>query len=208
LHAEIEAEFYQSLGIEISPETLSRRFAGVADIEVYRTLERETGRAIPPGVAAQIDRRKAEVFEQRLEPMPGILDALKAVQDIPRCIASGTKVQGLKHMLGIVNLYGLFAPHIYSAEMVERGKPFPDLFLHAAAQMGHNPHNCWVIEDAVSGVRGGKAAGMRVLGFVGGSHCGPEDAERLKAAGAELVFSDMRELPSLMERHRKPGASR
>lgn len=203
LHAEVEVEAYRALGIGITAKELARRFSGVSDAEVYRTLEQETGRAIPPSIAAQIDRRKEEVFSERLKPVAGIFDALTALQDIPRCIASGAGVAGLKHMLGIVELYDLFAPHIYSAEMVERGKPSPDLFLYAAAQMGHCPDSCLVIEDGAAGVLGGKAAGMHVFGFVGGSHCGQDDAERLKAAGAELVFADMRELPGLVGQHRR-----
>jgi beta-phosphoglucomutase-like phosphatase (HAD superfamily) len=82
--------------------------------------------------------------------------------------------------------------------MVSRGKPFPDLFLHAANEMGHAPETCLVIEDGVAGVIAGRAAGMRVFGFTGGSHCDHEHADRLKTAGAELVFSNMRELGTLI----------
>ena len=76
---------------------------------------------------------------------------------------------------------------------------FPDLFLHAANEMGHAPKNCLAIEDGIAGVQAGCAAGMRVLGFTGGSHCDPEHRDRLKAAGADLVFSDVGELPPLIE---------
>jgi beta-phosphoglucomutase-like phosphatase (HAD superfamily) len=83
--------------------------------------------------------------------------------------------------------------------MVAHGKPFPDLFLHASQQMGYPPATCLVIEDGVAGVEAGRAAGMRVFGFIGGSHCGSSHGDQLKAVGAELIFSDMRELPSLIE---------
>ncbi len=201
LHTEVEAEAYQTIGIDISPDELVRRFSGVSDAEVHRILSQETGRAVPTDIAVQIDRRKEEVFSQRLKPIAGIRDALAAINNIPRCIASGTGVDGLKHMLGVVELFDLFSPHIYSSEMVERGKPFPDLFLHAATQMGHATDDCWVIEDGVAGVQAGKAAGMRVFGFIGGSHCGEGHGDRLKAAGAEVIFSEMRELPCLIEQY-------
>jgi len=84
--------------------------------------------------------------------------------------------------------FDLSAPYIYSAEMVLRGKPFPDLFLHAANQLGHAPVNCLVIEDGIPGVQAGRTAGRLVLGFVGGSHCEEDHEHRLIAAGAELVF--------------------
>ena len=199
LHTEVEAEAYQAIGINITPQELVRRFSGVSDAEVNRILEKETGIAIPSDIAHQIDRRKEEVFTQRLKPVAGIRDALMEIRNVPRCIASGTGVDALDHMLEVVKLHDLFAPHIYSSEMVERGKPFPDLFLHAAGKMGYAPTTCLVIEDGIAGVQAGKAAGMRVFGFVGGSHCDDGHGDQLKAAGAELVFSEMRELPSLIE---------
>ncbi len=199
LHTEVEAEAYQAIGINITPKELVRRFSGVSDAEVNRILAKETGIAIPSDIALQIDRRKEEVFTQRLKPVAGIRDALMQIGNVPRCIASGTGVDALDHMLEVVKLHDLFAPHIYSSEMVERGKPFPDLFLHAAGNMGHSPTACLVIEDGIAGVQAGKAAGMRVFGFVGGSHCDDGHGDRLKAVGAELIFSEMRELPSLIE---------
>ena len=92
------------------------------------------------------------------------------------------------------------APHIFSATQVKRGKPAPDLFLFAAEQMNIPPAQCLVIEDSVPGVTGGLAAGMTVLGFHGGSHCGAGHAEMLRAAGAAVTFDDMRQLPDLIGR--------
>ena len=199
VHTEVELEAFRSIGIGISPKELALRFSGVGEADVYRILSQETGRAIPPYIAAQIEQRKKEVFRERVKPIAGICEALAATGNTPRCIASGAGVDLLRCLLGTVGLYDLFAPHIYSVEMVPRGKPFPDLFLHAAKEMGHAPENCLVIEDGIAGVQAGCAAGMRVLGFTGGSHCDREHSGRLKAAGAELVFSDMRELPILLE---------
>lgn len=203
LHTEVEAVAYQSIGIDITAEELVRRFSGVSDAEVNRILEEETGRVIPLDIAAQIEKRKKEVFAQRLKPIANIRETLAAIKSIPRCIASGTGIEGLRHMLDVVKLYDIFAPHIYSSEMVTCGKPFPDLFLYAAQQMGHEPATCLVIEDGVAGVEAGRAAGMLVFGFDGGSHCDDGHCNRLKAVGAELIFSDMRELPSLIERYCK-----
>ena len=199
LHTEVESEAYKAVGINIEPEDLALRFSGVGDAEVYRILSEESGRAISPDIAVEIERRKKEIFSKRLKPMAGICDALIATGGQPRCIASGTGTDLLHDVLRIAGLYGLFAPHIYSSVMVPRGKPFPDLFLHAAREMGRAPEKCLVIEDGVAGVRAGRAAGMAVLGFTGGSHCDEAHAGRLKAAGADLVFSDMRDLPALVE---------
>ncbi len=169
LLTEVESEAYRCVGIDMSPKELALRFSGVGDFEVYRILAQETGRVIPPDMAARIERRKKEVFAELLKPVDGIREALAAIETTPRCIASGTAVDLLYYSLRTAGLYDLFAPHIYSAEMVLRGKPCPDLFLHAANEMGHAPETCLVIEDGVAGVKAGRAAGMRVFGFTGAS---------------------------------------
>ena len=85
--------------------------------------------------------------------------------------------------------------------MVARGKPAPDLFLHAAEQMRTAPSRCLVIEDSAPGIIAAKAAGMTAFGFAGAAHCRPGHAERLATAGADVVFCDMRELPAFVERY-------
>jgi beta-phosphoglucomutase-like phosphatase (HAD superfamily) len=95
-------------------------------------------------------------------------------------------------------LLGHFTPHLFSAMQVDRGKPAPDLFLFAAAQMNTPPARCLVVEDSVPGVTAARAAGMTVLGFHGGSHCRPATSVALRAAGANATFNDMRALPDLI----------
>ena len=129
--------------------------------------------------------------------MPGIADVLTMIA-APVCVASSSSPERLRCALECVGLYDHFAPHIFSATMVVRGKPAPDLFLFAAEQMQAAPSRCLVIEDSVAGIQAARAAGMAVLGFCGGGHCGPAHAERLARAGAEIVFRDMRRLPHLL----------
>lgn len=203
LHNEVESGAYAKAGIHLAPRELARRYAGMPLIETIRLFEREMGVTFPPDAEAQIEARKEKVFAERLKAMPGIAEALDALEATPRCIASGSRLAQLKHGLELTGLYGRFAPHIFSSEQVAHGKPAPDLFLFAARQMGFAPGDCLVIEDAVSGVKAALAAGMRAFGFVGGKHCDSEHSdgqqgERLKEAGAELVFADLRALSGLI----------
>jgi len=198
IHTGAEAAAYNSIGIPVTPAQLVLRFAGYSQPAIAKVLSEETGIAVPPELYGVIKANKKIMFAQGLNPMPGIRAALKELDGMPRCIASGTGVAGLQHTLGMTGLYDSFAPHIYSSEMVARGKPFPDLFLHAAEQMGHAPEDCIVIEDAGAGVKAAIAAGMRVLGFRGGGHCGPGHADHLRDAGAETVFTHMDMLPGLI----------
>jgi len=198
LHTEVEAEAYNGLGANVTQEELSRRFSGVSQEEVSRIIGKEAGINIPIGFEDIIEESKKSVFEQRLKAISGINQMLEDLKDIPRCIASGSGTGELKHMLNIVGLYDSFEPHIYSADMVDRGKPSPDLFLYAAKRTSYEPHECIVIEDGVSGVQAGIAAGMRVLGFTGGSHCGADHSNLLMKAGAELIFNDMNDLSNII----------
>lgn len=205
LHNEVESQLYKEQGILIEPAELGRRFSGVPIEEEFRILERETGRTLPGELEAEMAERKKRAFAERLQAMPGIGEVLDVLHGIPRCIASGTRLDELKYALDLVDMQHRFAPHVYSSELVPRGKPFPDLFLYAAAQVGFEPEQCLVIEDGVAGVQAACAAGMRVFGFTGGSHCDSEHHERLAGAGAELVFADMRQLPGLAGLQSGPG---
>ena len=109
-----------------------------------------------------------------------------------RRISSG--IDRIRVSLETTGLLHYFEPYLFSASEVRHGKPAPDLFLHAAARMRVDPRNCVVVEDSPVGVAAGVAAGMRVIGFAGGSHASPALPEHLRAAGAPVVINDMRAL--------------
>ncbi len=198
LHTEIEAEAYQALGMSVLASDLVIRFSGVPQREVSKTLMAETGITVPANFNDILATRKEIEFKSKLQAMPGLTDAIEELAHIPRGIASGSDMAALKLMLTHTGLYHKFAPHIYSSELVAKGKPHPDVFLHAAASMGYDTKDCLVIEDAPEGVKAAKAAGMRVFGFIGGTHCTPDHTRLLKDAGAEVIFRDMRMLPEIM----------
>ena len=134
-----------------------------------------------------------------MQAVPGVTAILDSLA-CRFCIASSGRPDRLKHALSLVGLYDRFHPHIFSATEVPRGKPAPDLFLHAARQMGVAPARCVVIEDSVPGVTAAVAAGMTVIGFTGASHCRPGDAARLSAHRAIEVVDDMAQLLPVLAR--------
>jgi HAD superfamily hydrolase (TIGR01509 family) len=193
------AETLALCGYAIGEDTLLERFCGVSDADMLAAIEREWGRALPPDYQDRLALRLEEEYRRALRPIPGIREALSALA-LPLCVASSSAPARLRLGLEIAGLLEFFEPHLFSATMVARGKPAPDLFLHAAARMGATPRRSFVIEDSLTGVEAARDAAMTALGFCGGSHCRPGHGERLSASGAGLVLQDMRDLPAAIAR--------
>jgi HAD superfamily hydrolase (TIGR01509 family) len=134
---------------------------------------------------------------ERLTEVPGAARAVKAVR-CAKAVASSSTLDHLRNKLGKTGLWQSFEPHIYSAEHVMHAKPAPDLFLHAAAELGVAPRECLVIEDSVNGVVAGRAAGMRVWGFGGGGHMTERILARLCEVGAERIIATWAEAEPLL----------
>jgi HAD superfamily hydrolase (TIGR01509 family) len=110
------------------------------------------------------------------------------------CVASSGAVEKMKFTLGLTGLWDLFGGRVFSSSQVPRGKPFPDLFLHAAIAMNVQPFDCVVVEDSVPGVQAARSAGMRVLAYAAPPYA---DRDALGRAGA-FLFNEMNELPGLV----------
>jgi HAD superfamily hydrolase (TIGR01509 family) len=187
-----DRECLAECGIELSVDEIRDRYTGISFAGMVADLEARHG-PLPADFADRHRTRLWPLFETELQAIPGVgavLDSLTC----KICVASSGRPERLKHALSLVGLYDRFHPYIFSATEVPRGKPAPDLFLHAAERMGVMPERCVVIEDSLPGVAAAVAAGMRVIGFVGASHCRPGDAARLSAQGAIAVIDDMAQL--------------
>jgi HAD superfamily hydrolase (TIGR01509 family) len=193
------AETLTRHGYPITADQVLDRFLGVSDREARQTIEAELGRSLPIDFEAQMKQSALQRYADDLQTIPYVGEAIAAIS-LPKCVASSGTPEKIRHGLNCAGLYDLLTPNIFSATQVKRGKPAPDLFLFAAAQMAASPERCLVIEDSIPGIAGALAAGMTVLGFHGGSHCRPGYADRLRAAGASMTFDDMRQLPGLIGR--------
>jgi len=189
------ASMLSAEGLATSLAQSRREYQGLRLDEVLASVEGKLGRPLPEDWLARYEQERAETFRRDLEAVPGAADAVARVAGagVAVCVASQGKLEKTRLSLALTGLDGLFAPRaLFSAHAVARGKPHPDLFLHAARTMGAQPVRCVVVEDTPSGVTGAVAAGMRVLGY-----CADSDAGALAAAGAELVAS-LAEVPGLL----------
>jgi HAD superfamily hydrolase (TIGR01509 family) len=185
------------LGIITTAEEIADRYIGSSARSMIADLEILHGQTLPADLYDTLRDRIEAAFESEPLTIDGI-DAVLASHRGKICVASGSTPERVRHCLTLSGLLGYFDPHIFSTTQVARGKPAPDVFLYASQQMGADARDCLVIEDSVIGVTAAVAAGMRVLGFTGASHCRPGHAERLLAAGASAIFQHMRELPGLL----------
>jgi HAD superfamily hydrolase (TIGR01509 family) len=186
------------LSAEGLPTTLAQArhdYQGLLLDEVLRGAEGKLGRALPAGWLARYERERTDAFRTELEAVPGAAEAVAtiAAAGVAVCVASQGKLEKTRLSLELTGLRHLFLDAaLFSAHSVPRGKPYPDLFLHAASAMGAAPARCVVVEDTPSGVSAAVAAGMRVLGYGADS-----DETALQEAGAELVAS-LGEVPSVL----------
>lgn len=188
-----DADALSEVGFEITCEGVIERFAGVPSDAMYATVEAELGHALPEGFDALVKKRVLEKYRTELQAIEGAQEVLFSMK-ARKCVASSSSPAKLALGLVETGLFELLYPHVFSTALVSRGKPNPDLFLYSAKAMGVDPSDCVVVEDSVAGVNAARAAGMRSIGFVGGSHCLPGHSERLVKAGAETVIRDMRRL--------------
>jgi HAD superfamily hydrolase (TIGR01509 family) len=164
---------------------------GMPDSTFFTTLSADSlalrGEPLPETFPQLHTSLYGAAIRERLTEVPGATRAVGQCT-IKKAVASSSTTAMLRFKLEKVGLWEAFAPHVYSGDLVERGKPAPDLFLHAARGLGAEPSRCVVIEDSVNGVLAGRAAGMIVWGFIGGGHCSQASDGDLRDAGAERII--------------------
>jgi HAD superfamily hydrolase (TIGR01509 family) len=189
------SQWLTEAGYPATYEHCRKYFCGRSLVSVHQEIE-AGGVSLGPDFVERWYRELPGLFDNGVEMIPHVEDFIAAVQaaGIAYCVASSARVDKMQLTLGKTGLIRHFKDVLFSATMVSRGKPFPDLFLHAAKSMGFAPEDCIVIEDSVAGTKAGIAAGMRVFSYHGDPH---SDAEGLAAAGG-ILFDDMRELAALV----------
>jgi HAD superfamily hydrolase (TIGR01509 family) len=181
------------IGLAMPLDQVMATFVGRTQAGCIARIEEMLGHAVPAGFAARWDAALFEAFARELQAVPGVGAAIASLP-MPFCVASNSGRERMRACLEATGLLPRFEGRMFSAEEVPRPKPAPDLFLHAAREMGVAPPACAVIEDTVTGVRAAVAAGMTVFGYA--AHPQP-GAAALEAAGAK-VFREMGDLAALL----------
>ena len=184
-------------GLDLDPGIADDRFLGRSLASTVEILAADFGVRLDEAALHGMRARLYAAFRDELRPIPGVAAALDAIAR-PICVASSSQPERIELSLRTTGLWDRFGGRVYSATMVDRGKPAPDLFLHAARAMGFAPDACLVVEDSPAGVQAALAGGMRVVGFVGGGHAqGRAHRDALAALGPDRVIDDMRALPGI-----------
>lgn len=192
IYNRVFAELLTVNGVHTTTEECINRYMGFPLSHCIKSIEKEYGVSLPSTLVADWQAKSFKAFEIELVCIPGV-DSIIDSLHCPKAVASSSGHKELRFTLGLVDLYQRFNGHIYSVEDVERGKPHPDVYLHAAEQLNVERERCAVIEDSVNGAKAGVAAGMTVFGYAGLA-----DAESLSQTGAH-VFEKMNDLYSLLE---------
>lgn len=184
-------------GLDWSVEETMGRLMGRSLKSCIELVEGVLARQLPEGFVHRLQAETLQAFRDApLQPVPGIHEAIDAIEaaGAQTCIASSGGFDKMEVSLGVTGLLARFEGRVFSASQVARGKPCPDLFLHAAIAMNEQPFDCVVVEDSLPGVQAARAAGMRVFGYVGAPHA---DRDAMGKAGA-FLFDDMKKLPALV----------
>jgi len=184
------------LGLPLKLEDMFEQFIGHSMEQCMAKITAMLGQEPPVEFLADYRLRTKAALENELVVVAGIPEVL-AQLTLPYCVASSGDHEKMRTTLGVTGLWPKFEGRIFSVNDVSAPKPAPDVFLHAAATMGFAPADCVVVEDTPTGVRAALAAGMTVLAYAALT-----PAQRLRDAGAHIIFDDMLELPALLARGR------
>ena len=193
LSAQVLIDQLARLDIVVTPDDVRRDFLGRSFPTVAASIRDRFALTLPADFEATYRARLLARFDTDLRTTPGFADALAQIR-LPVCVATSSSPPRVARTLAVLDLAQRFGADVFTASQVARGKPAPDLFLFAARNLGIDPSRCAVMEDSPHGIAGARAAGMRAVGFVGGSHLSgmrDDHAARLRKAGAAEVLKDL-----------------
>ena len=196
----LTADLLTELGHPTSFEESIEHYTGLAGRQVIETIEARIGRPLPAEFHSRMSEAGRRALAEGIEPIAGALDFVRNLPpQLPRAIASSSSTMWVRTHLAHLGLCDAFEPHIYSGrEHVSRGKPEPDLYLHAATRLGADILRTVIIEDSKVGATGALASGAQVIGLAAGSHCLDGHADLLRSVGIKEVASSFNEVSRML----------
>lgn len=185
--ARILIEMCQAIDIDIDMAYVENNFTGNSWGGCVALMEEKGGKKLPANFESEYRRLSSEAFKKEIQPIKGVPKLINDLA-IPFAVASSGPIAKIRLNLGLIGLLDKFEGNIFSCWELEKWKPDPAIYLHAADALGFAPKDCIVVEDSLFGVQAGIAGGFRTVGYASA-----HTAESLQAAGAEIIF-DMKQL--------------
>ena len=195
------AEWLTANGHPTSAEDSMANFMGLAGRDFLAAIERWIGGPLPDAFHTARREEDARALAEGVGQVAGAAAFVRTLPPrLPKAVVSSSSTEWIRAHLVHIGLAGAFGDHIYSGrEHVARGKPAPDLYLHAADRLGVPIARCAIIEDSPVGATGAVASGGYVIGLTAGSHCGPGHADRLRALGVHAIAGSFDEISALLD---------
>lgn len=194
------ADWLTANGHPTTTEESMANFMGLAGRDFTAAIERWTGAPLPDAFHTARKAEDARVLAVGVAEVAGAVAFVRALSaDLPKAVVSSSSTEWIRTHLAHIGLANAFGAHVYSGrEHVERGKPAPDLYLHAADRLGVAIERCAIIEDSPVGVTGAVASGGYVIGLCAGAHCATDHGARLQALGVDVVAASFDEVAALI----------
>ncbi|MEO0472542.1 MAG: HAD-IA family hydrolase, partial [Bacteroidota bacterium] len=179
------------------PLTFSARYSGYLGKDILADIREKFGYPLDEAYEQKIMREMEKDFDQMLVPVSGMPELVRTLP-LPTSVVSNSQHHHVMRSLDLTGLQSFFS-QTFSKDMVEHGKPAPDLYLLALKSLKLKPTEAMVIEDSEAGVQAAKAAGLEVIGFLGASHISEGHGERLLQKGADHIAENAADLARLLE---------
>lgn len=201
------AELLTELGHRHTPRDAIRHYTGLSGENFIAAVEARIGEPLPPEFHSRMKEKSVRALREGIEAVAGAIEFVRSLPaELPKAVASSSSTKWIRGHLEHLGLSGAFGEHVYSGrEHVARGKPEPDIYLHAAAQLGVEIGRSVILEDSEVGAKGALASGATVIGLAAGRHCFDGHDEMLRAVGIEHVahgFDEVAELLALGQARR------
>lgn len=196
--SQVSLRMLEPYGVQMTLQDYARLFAGKVEEDIIGVIKEEYDIALPKDYVPKLKLAIEHALDHELEAIPGVVETLSKIQQKVG-VASNSRLVRVIHSLKTAGLSDIFEKNLFAAEMVDKPKPYPDVYLLAAQKMNVDPSKCLVVEDSTTGVTAAKSAGMHVIGFLGGSHIYEGHGQKLIEAGAFTTVQNMKELSALIQ---------